>query len=271
MISSTHSLFSDAAGVTGNLFAFVLFVSPIPTFSRIVRNRSTEQFSGLPYIYTLLNCLICLWYGLPHVSPGIILVATVNSVGAVFQLVYVILFIVYADKGKKMRMLGLLLAVFGAFVVIAYVSMTFFDSHTRQLFVGCLSVASLISMFASPLFVIVCLYPALLSEFHFFTFNHMCTPYLLPCVTTQFIWFGFIYRYLFHILLSEFGDPDKECRVHAFLSFPCDLPDEHLFPHLWGLPNGIGTVLGAIQLSLYAHYSRMSGDGSREPLIPSFA
>ncbi|KAI3830935.1 hypothetical protein MKX03_010233 [Papaver bracteatum] len=232
MISSTHhSLFSDAAGVAGNLFAFVLFVSPIPTFCRIVRNRSTEQFSGLPYIYTLLNCLICLWYGLPHVSPGIILVATVNSVGAVFQLVYVILFIVYADKGKKMRMLGLLLAVFGAFAVIAYVSMTFFDSHTRQLFVGCLSVASLISMFASPLFVINLVIRTKSVEF---------MPFYLSLAT-----------FLMSISFLTYGVLKSDLFIY--------------------LPNGIGTVLGAIQLSLYAYYSRTSGDGSREPLIPSFA
>lgn len=66
-----------------------------------MRNKSTEQFSGLPYIYSLLNCLICLWYGMPVVSPGVILVATVNSIGAVFQLIYVSIFISYADKAKK--------------------------------------------------------------------------------------------------------------------------------------------------------------------------
>ena len=35
------------------------------TFRRVIRNKTTEQFSGLPYIYALLNCLICLWYGTP--------------------------------------------------------------------------------------------------------------------------------------------------------------------------------------------------------------
>ncbi|KAK3206664.1 hypothetical protein Dsin_020710 [Dipteronia sinensis] len=92
---------SDAAGITGNILAFVLFVSPIPTFKRILRNKSTEQFSGLPYIYSLLNCLISLWYGMPFISPGVILVATVNSIGAIFQLVYVTIFIIYANKPKK--------------------------------------------------------------------------------------------------------------------------------------------------------------------------
>lgn len=72
-----------------------------PTFKRIIWNKSTEQFSGLPYIYGLLNCLICFWYGLPIISPGIILVATVNSIGAVFQLMYISIFIMYAESMKK--------------------------------------------------------------------------------------------------------------------------------------------------------------------------
>ncbi|KAI4342452.1 hypothetical protein MLD38_027079 [Melastoma candidum] len=39
-----------------------------------MRNQSTEQFSGLPYIYALLNCLIIMWaplsvglYDPPHI------------------------------------------------------------------------------------------------------------------------------------------------------------------------------------------------------------
>ncbi|KAB2060676.1 hypothetical protein ES319_A10G034800v1 [Gossypium barbadense] len=101
-------------GIAGNIFAFGLFLSPIPTFRRIIRNGSTEQFSGMPYIYALLNCLICLWYGFPIISPVIILVATVNSIGAIFQLIYIIIFIAYATKPMKLKMLGFLVSVFAS-------------------------------------------------------------------------------------------------------------------------------------------------------------
>ena len=66
-----------------------------------MRNGSTEMFSGLPYIYALLNCLICMWYGTPFISPDNLLVLTVNSAGAIFQFVYIIIFIIYAEKAKK--------------------------------------------------------------------------------------------------------------------------------------------------------------------------
>ncbi|KAL1169670.1 hypothetical protein V6Z11_A05G162000 [Gossypium hirsutum] len=154
VVSSVYVVCSDAAGIAGNIFAFVLFLSPIPTFRRIIRNESTEMFSGMPYIYALLNCLICLWYGMPIVSPGIILVATVNSIGANFQLIYISVFVVYAEKPMKLKMLGLLISVFATFASIVFASMRFLDSPSRQHFVGYLSVASLISMFASPLIII---------------------------------------------------------------------------------------------------------------------
>lgn len=157
-----------------------------PTFRRIIRNHSTEEFSGLPYVYALLNCLITMWYGTPLVSADNILVTTVNSIGAAFQLVYIILFITYTEKDKKVsypfshmhlvfcsgsaicsvnqffplcsrqvRMLGLLLAVIGIFSIIAAVSLQIVNPFSRQMFVGLLSCAALISMFASPLFIIV--------------------------------------------------------------------------------------------------------------------
>ncbi|KAF9620602.1 hypothetical protein IFM89_013628 [Coptis chinensis] len=228
---STYSFYSDAAGIAGNLFAFVLFVSPIHTFRRILTNRSTEQFSGLPYVYSLLNCLICLWYGMPIVSHGVILVATVNSIGAVFQLVYVILFIVYAEKAKKVKMTGFLLAVFGVFAIIVVVSLKVLDHHMRQMFVGCLSVVSLISMFASPLFIIKLVIRTRSIEF---------MPFYLSLSTFLMSISFFVYGVL------------KE--------------DGFIF-----VPNGIGTLLGVVQLALFGFYSRTCREDRREPLIASYA
>ncbi|PWZ08945.1 Bidirectional sugar transporter SWEET2a [Zea mays] len=142
------------AGIAGNAFAFVLFVSPLPTFKRIVRNGSTEQFSCTPYIYSLLNCLICMWYGLPFVSYGVVLVATVNSIGAVFQLAYTAVFIAFADAKQRLKVSALLAAVFLVFGLIVFVSLALLDHKARQVFVGYLSVASLVCMFASPMSIV---------------------------------------------------------------------------------------------------------------------
>ncbi|PIN22595.1 Multitransmembrane protein [Handroanthus impetiginosus] len=226
---STYSYCCEAAGVAGNLFAFVLFVSPIPTFRRIIRSKSTEQFSGLPYIYALLNCLICLWYGMPIVSPGRLLIATVNSVGACFQLIYVIIFIISADKEKKLKMLWLLLAVFSVFAIIVFVSIRVFEPPNRQLFVGYLSVFSLISMFASPLFIINLVIRTKSVEY---------MPFYLSLSTFLMSLSFFVYGML---------------KQDPFIT----------------VPNGIGAILGIIQLVLYFCYSRR--EVLRRPLLESYA
>ncbi|KAJ0989230.1 hypothetical protein J5N97_007586 [Dioscorea zingiberensis] len=227
--SSLYEFFTYAAGVVGNLFAFVLFVSPLPTFRRIFRNKSTEQFSGLPYVYSFLNCLIVLWYGLPWVSQGVILVVTVNSVGALFHLSYVTIFIVFSDNWKKYKMFGLLLGVFCIFALVIYVSLEFFHGYARQDFVGYLSVASLISMFASPLFIINLVIRTKSVEF---------MPFYLSLAT---------------FLMSI-----------SFFTYGLFLHDFYVY-----LPNGIGAVLGLVQLLLYAYYSRKSSNTSRLPLLVS--
>lgn len=226
---SVFEICTNAAGIAGNIFAFVLFVSPIPTFQRIIKNKSTEQFSGLPYLYSLLNCLICLWYGLPVVSHGIILVATVNSIGAAFQLTYSVIFLAYADKTNKVKMSGLLLAVFGVFGIVVLISLKFFDHPARQMFVGCLSIASLIFMFASPLFIINLVIRTKSVEF---------MPFYLSLAT-----------FLMSVSFFAYGlfnfDP--------FIYFP----------------NGIGSILGIIQLALYCyyHHASTSSDSSTVPLL----
>ncbi|KAF9620875.1 hypothetical protein IFM89_015116 [Coptis chinensis] len=168
---------------------------------------------------------------MPIVSHGVILVATVNSIGAVFQLVYVILFIVYAEKAKKVKMTGFLLAVFGVFAIIVIVSLKVLDNHMRQMFVVCLSVVSLISMFASPLFIIKLV------------------------VRTRSIEFMPFYLSLSTFLMSI-----------SFFVYGVLKEDGFIF-----VPNGIGTLLGVAQLSLFAFYSRTCREDRREALIASYA
>lgn len=207
------------------------FSSFRPTFKRIIGSRSTEQFSGLPYIYALLNCLICLWYGTPIVSPGIILVFTVNSIGAVFQLVYITIFIVYAEGTKKvqLKMLGWLVGVIAVFAIIVSVSVYVFEPPNRQMFVGFLSVLSLISMFASPLFIINLVIKTRSVEY---------MPFYLSLAT-----------FLMSLSFSVYG----------------------LFQHdlFISVPNGIGAILGVVQLVLYFRYSGISEEESRTHLLES--
>ncbi|KAG8055737.1 hypothetical protein GUJ93_ZPchr0001g30070 [Zizania palustris] len=228
-MDSLYAISCLAAGLAGNVFALALFLSPVETFKRILKAKSTEQFDGLPYLLSLLNCFICLWYGLPWVSDGRLLVATVNGTGAVFQLAYISLFVIYADSRKtRLKIVGLLVLILCGFVLISHASLACFDQPLRQRFVGAVSMASLISMFASPLAV------------------------MGVVIRTESVEFMPFYLSLSTLLMSA-----------SFALYGLLLRDFFIY-----FPNGLGVVLGATQLVLYAYYSRKwRCQGSSAPLL----
>lgn len=229
---SYEEIWHYAAGIAGNLFALGLFLSPIPTFSRITRNRSTEQFSVFPYIFALFNCLICTWYGLPFVSQNNILVTTVNAAGAIFQLFYISLYIAYCQKEARVKMIALLLLVVGIVTAIALVTYEFMEQPLRKLFVGSLSVFSLISMFASPLSIIKLVIETRSVEF---------MPFYLSLSTL-----------LMSVSFFAYGFLGQDPFVYV--------------------PNGIGSVLGMIQLVLYFSYRDIGRRRqAAQPLLSSTA
>ncbi|KAL0534441.1 hypothetical protein IC582_028732 [Cucumis melo] len=198
--------------VTFNLYAhhfidlFSLGLICRDTFRRVIRNKTTEQFSGLPYIYALLNCLICLWYGTPLTFTPLICSISI-------------------------KMLGLLLGVFGLFIVIVIGSLQITDLPLQRNVVGILSCASLVSMFSSPLFIINLVIRTKSVEF---------MPFYLSLST-----------FLMSISFFLYGLFNYDLFVYA--------------------PNGIGTMLGSVQLVLYCYFSRVAREESREPLIVSYA
>ncbi|PKA55208.1 Bidirectional sugar transporter SWEET1a [Apostasia shenzhenica] len=138
-------------GIFGNATALFLFLSPIITFQRVLRKRTTEDFSGVPYNMTMLNCLLSAWYGLPFVSPNNMLVWTINGTGALIEAIYVLIFLIYAPKKAKVRMFGLLTLVSFVFATVALISILVLHGHTRKLFCGFAATIFSICMYASPL------------------------------------------------------------------------------------------------------------------------
>lgn len=156
---------------------------------------------------------------------------TVNSAGAVFQFVYIILFITFADRANKVRMSGFLLAIIGAFAVTVAGSLQIPEPALRRITVGSLSGASLISMFASPLFAINLV------------------------IRTKSVEFMPFYLSLSTFLMST-----------SFLLYGLFNDDVFIY-----VPNGIGTVLGITQLVLYFYFKRRPKDKLKEPLVEPIA
>ncbi|XP_075495521.1 bidirectional sugar transporter SWEET1-like isoform X1 [Primulina tabacum] len=206
-------------GIFGNAFALFLFLAPLITFKRIIKRRSTEQFSGVPYVMTLLNCLLSAWYGLPFVSPNNLLVSTINGTGAAIELVYVMIFLIFAMKKEKGKILGLLTLVLAIFAIVAFVSLFALHGKGRKLFCGIAATVFSIIMYGSPLTIMRMVIKTKSVEFMPF----FLSLFVFLCGTSWFV-FG---------LLGK--DP--------FVA----------------IPNGFGCGLGTVQLILYAIYRNNKG------------
>ncbi|KAG6481147.1 bidirectional sugar transporter SWEET4-like [Zingiber officinale] len=141
-------------GIIGNGTALVLFFSPLPTFRRIWKSRSVEQFPAAPYLATLMNCLLWVLYGLPLVHPHSMLVITINGCGLVIELSYVVIYLCFSNRRQRLQVLGVLFLEIAFVAVIAILVLTLFHTHgQRSLVVGVLCVIFGTVMYAAPLSV----------------------------------------------------------------------------------------------------------------------
>ncbi|KAF7104409.1 hypothetical protein CFC21_105309 [Triticum aestivum] len=151
---------ADAArnivGIIGNVISFGLFLSHAPTLRRICKAKDVEEHKPDPYLATVLTCMLWVFYGLPIVHPNSILVVTVNGIGLVVELVYLIIFFIYSTNNKRLKMLAVLgiEAAFMAAVVVGVLH----GVHThekRSMIVGILCVICGSVMYASNLTIMV--------------------------------------------------------------------------------------------------------------------
>jgi len=138
----------------GNGTALVLFLSPVPTFYRIWKKKTVEQYSAVPYLATLLNCMMWVLYGLPAVHPHSMLVITINGTGMVIELTYIALFLAYSVGAARRRVLIILAAEVAFVLAVAALVLNLAHTHTRRsMVVGILCVLFGTGMYAAPLSV----------------------------------------------------------------------------------------------------------------------
>ncbi|XP_022773687.1 bidirectional sugar transporter SWEET7b-like [Durio zibethinus] len=142
----------NIVGIIGNVISFGLFLSPVPTFYRIHKKKAVEEFQPYPYLFTVLNCLFWMFYGLPFVKKDNILVLTINSIGLGIELIYLTIYFIYANDQSKRRRIGIFLLIEVLFTaVIVVIAMLAFKFRHRHLFVGVVCDVFNIIMYASPL------------------------------------------------------------------------------------------------------------------------
>ncbi|XP_028547802.1 bidirectional sugar transporter SWEET16-like isoform X2 [Dendrobium catenatum] len=129
---------SFIVGLVGNVISILVFASPIGTFRRVVKKKSTESFKWQPYVTTLMSTSLWTYYGLLKTNG--LLVVTVNGAGTVLQAIYI-----YMAK-----MVGLLnVGVIGVVILVTHLAL---HGSLRLLVMGSLCAALTIGMYASPLY-----------------------------------------------------------------------------------------------------------------------
>ncbi|KAJ4821406.1 Bidirectional sugar transporter SWEET [Rhynchospora pubera] len=227
MIST--GIIRTAVGIIGNVISFGLFLSPMPTFHTIVKKRAVEDFSPVPYLATLLNCMLWVVYGVPFVHPNSVLVLTINGIGIFIEALYIITFFIFAPRRLRLKILGILGAVL-LFVGVV-LGGVLGGAHThdkRTQIVGILCVIFGTAMYASPLSVIKLVIQ---------TKSVKYIPFFLSFVS-----------FLNGLCWTAYS-------LLRFISISCN-------NQLLTIPNGLGALLAAVQLILYMTYynSDWAGD-----------
>ncbi|XP_039159061.1 bidirectional sugar transporter SWEET4-like [Eucalyptus grandis] len=208
----------NVVGIIGNVISFGLFLSPCPTFYRIVKNKSVEEFKVDPYLATVLNCIFWVLYGLPFVRPDSILIATINGVGLVLELIYICIFfsMLQTRKGYKKVIYWLCGEVIFIAAVSLAILLVFHDHKRRILAFGIICDVFNIIMYSSPLTI------------------------MKKVITTKSV------EYMpFYLSLANFLNG---CVWTAYALIKLDI--------FVLVSNGLGALSGAVQLILYGWYFR---------------
>ncbi|KAJ8466340.1 hypothetical protein OPV22_028892 [Ensete ventricosum] len=82
-----------------NVISFMVFLSPVPTFYRIYRKKSTEGFQAVPYVVALVSYMLLIYYALAKTIATLLI--TINSFGCFIETAYTTIYLIYATKKAR--------------------------------------------------------------------------------------------------------------------------------------------------------------------------
>lgn len=148
-ILTVHTL-AVIFGILGNAVSVGVFLAPVPTFYRIYKKKSSEGYQSIPYVVSLFSALLLLYYGSLK-TDGILLI-TINSFGIAVELLYLMIYVVYAPKKAKNLTLQLLLVGdLGGCSLVMVLTTFLARGSTRVAIVGWINAVINFSVFAAPL------------------------------------------------------------------------------------------------------------------------
>ncbi|KAK7295869.1 hypothetical protein RJT34_18783 [Clitoria ternatea] len=225
----THATLAFAFGMLGNVISFLVFLAPISTFYRIYKKKSTEGFQSLPYLVALFSSMLWLYYA--FLKKDAVLLMTINSFGCFVEIIYIVLYIIYASGDARKLTLKLFFAMnVGSFALILLVTHFAIHGSLRVQVLGWICVTLSVSVFAAPLSIVAQVVRTKSVEFMPFNLS-------LTLTLSATAWFGY----------------------GLFLKDICI-----------ALPNVLGFALGLLQMLLYGIYrnssKKVNGKENKAPL-----
>ncbi|KAF7838975.1 bidirectional sugar transporter N3-like [Senna tora] len=93
-----------------------------PTFYRIWKKKTTEEFQSLPYLVALFSSMLWLYYAM--MKTDAMLLITINGFGCVVEIIYIIIYITYAPKEARkltIKLMALMnVASFGLIMLVTH-------------------------------------------------------------------------------------------------------------------------------------------------------
>ncbi|KAL8118499.1 bidirectional sugar transporter N3-like [Apium graveolens] len=141
-------------GLLGNVVSFMVFLAPIPTFYKVYKKKSTEGFQSVPYVVGLFSAMLWIYYAL--LKSNTLLLITINSVGCVFQTIYICIFLIYAPRNARIQTLKLLAAmnVVGFGLIVLLTQFVAKGAAQRVMIVGWICLVFSLCVFVAPLCVV---------------------------------------------------------------------------------------------------------------------
>ncbi|CAI0383166.1 unnamed protein product [Linum tenue] len=148
----TMQLVQAISGIIGSVIALTIFLSPIGSFRRIIREKHTAGFKILPYMVTLFSATLYIYYGILKRSS---IILTINVIGSIIELFYLGVYFRYSSTQTRVSA-GIKLAAFNMVALAAIVLATVFvTDYVRTIVVGTMCSVFSVAVFAAPLSIML--------------------------------------------------------------------------------------------------------------------
>ncbi|KAL5102490.1 hypothetical protein RYX36_006817 [Vicia faba] len=132
----------------------MVYLAPTPTFYRIWKGKSTQGFQCLPYLVALFSSMLWLYYGLIKTNATFLI--TINAFGCVVEIIYIIIYTIYATKNARILTLKIFAVMnVASSVLIVLVIQFALHGSLKVTVLGWLCTTFSICVFAAPLTIVL--------------------------------------------------------------------------------------------------------------------